>query len=103
MGGIFMGKHYGEQAIEGVLKMRGEGLTYKEIGVTYGKSSEQIRDLIRRHRKKEAKLAAGIEVLPKGRPRTRNLTKEQEIGLQIKRLEREVTLLRSFLRVAGRM
>ena len=97
-----MGKQYGEQAIRHVLQMREEGQTYKEIGIVYGKSSEQIRDLLRRHRKNEARIAAGIEVLPKGRPRTRNLTKEQEMGLQIKRLEREIALLRSFLHAAGR-
>ena len=38
-----MGKHYGEQAIEGVLKMRGEGLTYKEIGVTTARNAELQR------------------------------------------------------------
>jgi len=98
-----MGKHYGEQVIPHVLQKRKEGQTYKEIGLVYGKSSEQIRDLLRRHRKNEAKIAAGIEVMPRGRPRTKNLTKEQQMGLQIKRLEREIALLRSFLHAAGRM
>ena len=98
-----MGKHYGEQVIDCVQKMREKGQTYKEIGSTYGKSSEQIRELLRRHRRKESRLAAGIEALPRGRPRTRNLTKEQEMELKIKRLEREVALLRSFLHAAGRM
>ena len=98
-----MGKHYGAQIIAEVLRKRERGQAYREIGLEYGLDSEQVRELIRRYRRNQAKLAAGIEPKPKGRPRTRNLTREQEMELQIKRLEREVALYRSFLQVAGRM
>ncbi|NLB90234.1 MAG: transposase [Clostridiales bacterium] len=98
-----MGKHYGEQIISEVLKLRTEGKTYKAIGEKFGLKKEQVRELIKRHRRKEEKKLLGVEIRPKGRPRTRNLTKQQQLELEKKRLKRENDLLRSFLQAAGRM
>ena len=98
-----MGKHYTEEMKASVIKMREEGKTYREIGQIYERSSEQIRELVRRHRRNEAKRSAGIIPQPKGRPRSRALTKKQEMELKIKRLEQEVALYQSFLQAVGRM
>ena len=98
-----MGKHYGEKIINEVKQMKENGLTNREIGAKFGLSKEQIKALLGRYRRKERNAAAGIEIRPKGRPRTRALTKEQKLQLRIKQLEREVELYRSFLQAAGRM
>ena len=97
-----MGKHYGAEIIDKVIAMRETGRTHREIGIEFGLSKEQIKKLLERYRRKQKKQEAGIEIRPKGRPRSRVLTKEQELHLYIKRLEREVELYRSFLHAAGR-
>ena len=98
-----MGKHYGEKVIKKVKAMRESGCTHREIGLNFGLSQEQIRELLKRYRRKERNRAAGIEPLPKGRPRARALTQVQTLQLRVKQLEREVELYRCFLQAAGRM
>ena len=96
-------KHYPEEIVEKVKALRSEGLTHREIAEKLGFEMMQIKRLLARERAKERKLQAGIAIKPKGRPRTRELTKEQELQLEVSRLERENDLLRSFLHAAGRM
>lgn len=98
-----MGKHYGEKIIDRVMEMRESGYTNREIGAEFGLSKDQIKKLLERYRSNQRKRVSGIEIRPKGRPRTRPLTEEQEMQLRIKQLEREVELYRSFLQAAGRM
>ena len=86
---------------EKILKMREEGSTRQEIAEILGLEKSQIKEFIKRHNRKQK---AGIsEPKRKGRPRTRPLTTQEEMSLRIKELEREVSLLRSFLHAAGRM
>ena len=97
-----MGKQYGETIIYEVLKMKADGLSHREIGKKYGLRKEQIRELLKRHNRKERQRAKGVEIRPKGRPRTRSLSNEQQKELEIKHLRAENELLRSFLQAAGR-
>ena len=97
-----MGKHYGSQIIAKVLELKAQGLTNREAGSEFGLSLKQVTNLLNRHRRNESKRAAGIELKPKGRPRTRELSREEALELEIKRLEREVALYKSFLQAAGR-
>lgn len=101
--GVLMGKHYGEEIIEEVLHLKSLGQTHREIGEKQGLSKDQIHDLVKRHNRKERAKAMGIFPKPKGRPRIRHLTQQQKLELEIKRLEGENELLRSFLHSAGRM
>lgn len=98
-----MGKHYGREIIGKVLELRESGLTHKEIGEKYGLKKEQITELIKGYNKRQKKILSGETIRHKGRQRIRNLTKEQEQELEIKRLRTENDLLRSFLQAAGRM
>lgn len=82
--------------------MKKAGFTHREIGLKYNLTKLQIKELVKRYNKKERQKALGIEPKPQGRPRLRKLTKEQELGLENKRLKTENDLLRSFLQAAGR-
>lgn len=63
-----------------------------------------VKELLKRERKKERKLEAGIIPRPKGRPRKdtapRDIVAEQ--AYEIQRLRMENQLLRDFLRCTGR-
>lgn len=81
------------------------GKTQREIAEHFGFSSkEAVRELLKRERRKEAKLAAGIMPRPNGRPRKdaqpRDVVAEQ--AYEINRLKMENKLLRDFLQLTGR-
>ena len=84
-----------------VFKLKANGLTNREIAVYYGVTKEQIRELVKRHNRRERKLEQGIVPKPKGRPRKRPLTPEEEKDQEIARLKMENELLRDFLHLAG--
>ena len=82
-----------------------EGKTQREIAEHFGlKDKEVVRELLKRERRKQRKLEAGILPRPKGRPRKdavpRDLAAEQ--AYEIKRLRMENELLQDFLRSTGR-
>jgi transposase len=95
-----MGKHYGKVIIEEVLRMKAQGMTHRAIGEEYGLTMIQIKKLVERDRKSKRMLPKPSR--PKGRPRKRPLTVEENYNQEIKRLKMEVELLRSFLQAAGR-
>ena len=95
-----MGKHYGKAIIEEVLRMKAQGMTHRGIGEEYGLTMTQIKKLVERDRK--SKRMPPKPPRPKGRPRKRPLTVEENYIQEIKRLKMEVELLRSFLQAAGR-
>ena len=81
------------------------GKTQREIAEHFGFSSkEAVRELLKRERRKEAKLAAGIMPRPKGRPRKDALPRDvaAEQAYEINRLKMENKLLRDFLQLTGR-
>ena len=81
------------------------GKTQREIAEFFGLSNKYVvKELLRRERKKEAKLIAGIVLRPKGRPRKnaapRDIVAEQ--AHEINRLKMENKLLRDFLQLTER-
>ena len=85
--------------------MVASGKTQREIAEHFGFSSKEVvRELLKRERRKEAKIAAGIMPRPKGRPRKdtpeRDMVAEQTN--EINRLKMENKLLRDFLQLTGR-
>ena len=79
-------------------EMLAQGKTHKEIERELGLQGEQpVHDFLKRRRRKERKMAAGVPLRPKGCK-----TPEAEKDYEIKKLKMENELLRDFLRLAGR-
>lgn len=87
---------------EKVFEMKKGGKTNREIAEEYGLELEQIRNLIKRHNHRKAKMERGEMPRPKGRPRKDGLRVHQSIEEELKQLRMENELLRDFLHVAGR-
>ena len=101
-----------------IIELAEQGLTHREVGERFGFSKEQIEEFIKRYHRKQRKLASGIEVKPKGRPRKDGTTLPPSIQQlskltqlkyelaskerQIKRLEMENELMRDFLSLTER-
>lgn len=101
-----------------ILELRKEGLTHREIGERLGFEQIKVKKFFERHRIKERKVAAGIEIKPKGRPRkdgmelppsVQQLSKLSQLQYElsskeryIKRLEMENKLMRDFLSLTER-
>ena len=84
--------------------MVSEGKTYREIAEYYGfKDSEVVREALKRHRRNEKKIEAGIRIRPKGRPRKDGQPPKQDIQKEVERLRMENKLLRDFLQSVERM
>lgn len=88
--------------IEGMLAA---GKTQREVAEYYGfKDKYVVKELLKRERRKERKLEAGILPRPKGRPRKdaspRDIVAEQ--AYEIRRLRMENELLRDFLQSTER-
>lgn len=96
-----------------ILELREQGLTQREIASRFGVSYEKMHDFFKRYNRKQRKLAAGIVIQPKGRPRkdgaplppsVQQLSKVAQLQYElaskdryIKRLEMENELMRDFL------
>ena len=52
-----------------ILELKENGLTHKEIAEKYGLTKEHIKQFFNRYNRKQKKLASGISIKPKGRPR----------------------------------
>jgi len=76
-------------------------MSRREIAVALGLELKQIENFITRYNKRQR--IGGMLSKRRGRPRKYPPTTQEEMALRIKELEREVALLRSFLRAAGRM
>ena len=88
-----------------ITAMLAEGKTQREVAEYYGFQDKQvIKELLKRERRKERKLEAGILPRPKGRPRKNSAPRDivAEQAYEIQRLRMENQLLRDFLRFAGR-
>lgn len=108
LGGIIMGKRsytHTQILLPEIRAMVEAGKTQREIAEHFGFSSKEVvRELLKRERRKEAKLAAGIMPRPKGRPRKDALPRDvvAEQAYEINRLKMENKLLRDFLQLTGR-
>ena len=101
-----------------ILEMRRQGKSRREICEKYGFSIKQLADFVTRYNRKQKKLAAGILIKPKGRPRKdgtelppsiQQLSKLTQLQYKlamkerhIKRLEMENELMRDFLSLTER-
>ena len=87
-----------------IFEMLESGKTKREIAEHFGMTTEQVKELLKRYRRRERKIAAGITPRPKGRPRKdappRDVVAEQ--AYEINRLKMENKLLRDFLQLTGR-
>ena len=87
-----------------IVQMKASGKRKREIAEHFGLTIEQVKELLKRYRRRERKVAAGIMPRPKGRPRKvespRNIEVEQ--AHEINRLQMGNKLLRDFLQYAGR-
>lgn len=91
--------------LPGIRAMLAEGKTQREIAEYYGFQDKQVvKRLLKRGRRKERELEAGILPRPQGRPRKdaapRDMIAEQ--AHEIQRLRMENRLLRDFLHFTGR-
>ena len=91
-------KHYKEE----IYQIKDEGLTYREIGEKLGYTKMEVKEYVRRQRRKLQK--NNSEIIPKrrGRPRKEPITNQKEMEQEIEQLEMENKLLRDFLRSIGR-
>ena len=88
-----------------IKEMLAAGKSQREIEVHFGLEGDRpIHDLLKRERRKEKRISAGIAPRTKGRPRKDATPKDiiAEQTYEIKRLKMENELLRDFLRLTGR-
>lgn len=101
-----------------IMELKEQGLTQREIASRFGVSYEKMHDFFKRYNRKQKKLAAGMEIRPKGRPRKdgtqlppsiQQLSKATQLQYEIsrkdryiKRLEMENELMRDFLLLTER-
>ncbi len=115
-----MSRGYGyiKQFENEILEMKSRGLTQREIADNLGFSKYQIKEFLHSHNRNQRKLATGIVIKPKGRPRkdgsilppsVQQLSKLTQLQYElarkdrhIKRLEMENELMRDFLLLAER-
>ena len=102
-----------------LLEYLNQGHTLRETGEKYGFTYKEMRDFKTRYNKNQRKIAAGIEIKPKGRPRkdgtklppsVQQLSKLSQLRYElaskeryIRRLEMENELMRDFLSLIERM
>ena len=87
---------------EEIIALRAAGKTYREIAEKYNLKKEQIRELLKRRRRRQARIAAGIQPRAKGRPRKDGQPPQQSEKSELERLRMENKLLRDFLQLTGR-
>ena len=87
-----------------IVEMKESGKTKREIAEYFGLTTEQVKELLKRYRRRERKIAAGIMPRSKGRPRkdASPCNIEAEQAYEISRLKMENKLLRDFLQYVGR-
>ena len=66
-----MARSYGhiQQYEKEILALKEQGLTQKQIGERLGFTTKQVKDFFHRYNEKQRKVAAGVALRKKGRPR----------------------------------
>ena len=83
--------------------MIAKGKSHREIEEVLGLTGDRpIHNLLKRERRKEKKVKAGVMPRPKGRPRKDGQPTHQSEKAELERLRMENKLLRDFLQLAGR-
>ena len=86
-----------------IVTMREAGMTRQEIADELGLEKEQIKNWVARYNRRKTNLLKGLPAKPKGRPRKRPLSTEEDYTRTIARLQMENKLLRDFLQSTERM
>ena len=87
-----------------IKEMIAEGKSHREIEEHFGLTGERpVHHLLKQEHRREKKMAAGIPLKPKGRPRERPLSTIEEYEREISKLQMENKLLRDFLQSVERM
>ena len=86
-----------------IVSMREAGMTRQEIADELGLEKEQVKNWVARYNRRKMCLLQGMPAKPKGRPRKRPLTTEEDYVQTIARLQMENKLLRDFLQSTERM
>ena len=94
-----------QEILPEIKAMIANGKSHREIEEFFGLTGDRpVHNLLKRERRKEKKVVAGIVPRPKGRPRKdappRDVVAEQ--AYEINRLKMENKLLRDFLQLTGR-
>ena len=83
--------------------MIANGKSHREIEEFLGLTGDRpIHNLLKRERRKEKTVTAGVMPRPKGRPRKDGQPPRQSEKAELERLRMENKLLRDFLQLAGR-
>ena len=83
--------------------MISQGKSHREIEEVLGLTGDRpIHNLLKRERRKEKKVKAGVMPRPKGRPRKDGQPPHQSEKAELERLRMENKLLRDFLQLTGR-
>jgi hypothetical protein len=86
-----------------IKEMVGQRKSQREIAEHFGfKDKYVIKELLKRERRTERKIEAGISPKAKGRPRKDGESPRQKEKTELERLRMENKLLRDFLQNAGR-
>ena len=94
-----------QELLPEIKEMLASGMTQKEVEEKLGLTGYRpIHQLLKRERHREAKIAAGINPKPKGRPRKNSKPRDivAEQAYEIHRLKMENALLRDFLLLTGK-
>lgn len=94
-----------QELLPAIKDMVTAGKTQREIAGHFGlKVKYVVKELLKRERRKEARIADGIIPRPKGWPRKGNASRDivTEQAREIRRLKMENELLRDFLSLTGR-
>ncbi|MBQ0134273.1 MAG: imidazolonepropionase [Clostridiales bacterium] len=94
-----------QELLPAIKEMLKEGYTQREVAESFGLSDKEVvKKLLHRDRERQARIAAGIQMRPQGRPRKdavpRDVVAEQ--AYEIRRLKMENELLRDFLSLTGK-
>ena len=94
-----------QELLPEIKAMIANGRSHREIETYFGLTGDRpIHNLLKRERRKEKKIVAGIMPRAKGRPRKDALPRDvvAEQAYEINRLKMENKLLRDFLQLTGR-
>lgn len=95
-----------QELLPEIQAMIAAGKTQREIAEHFGfQNKSVVKEALKRDRRKQRKLAAGIIMRPKGRPRKNTAPRDivVEQAYEINRLKMENKLLQDFLSLTGRM
>ena len=86
-----------------IFQLKRAGYSNRDIGNILGLSLQQVKDVIKRHNRREKQIGQGNVPKPAGRPRVRPLTTEENLRKENERLRMQNELLRDFLSETERM